>query len=47
MTPPFQAVFACAAASARYARLRDSTRCSYPIYRNKVTPTHEFAGRDH
>ena len=44
MTPPFQAFFACAVAPARYARLRDSTRWSYPIYRNKVTPTTVLAG---
>lgn len=30
MTPLFQAIFACAVASARYARLRSSTRWSYP-----------------
>jgi hypothetical protein len=39
MTPPFQAVFACAVAPARYARLRSSTRWSYPIYRNNITLT--------
>jgi len=42
MTLLFQAIFACAFASARYARLRSSTRMSQPnlqkrIYTNGVS----------
>ena len=42
MTPPFQAIFACGLASARYARLRSATRlASYRIYRKEFTLTRQ------
>ena len=35
MTPPFQAIFACGLASARYARLRSATRLSHTEFTEK------------
>ena len=39
MTPLFQAIFACGLASARYARLRSTTRPSIPNLQKRIYTT--------
>jgi len=43
MTPLFQAIFACGLASARYARLRSTTRPSIPNLQKRIYTTSPFS----
>jgi len=43
MTPLFQAIFACGLASARYARLRSTTRPSIPNLQKRIYTTNKNA----